>query len=220
MSSVKDWFVSRREARARTMILRHSRLVFETVQAFKEFSQGVFRGRSGYADMFNRIRAREHEADVLRRRILDVLGDVNLPPEFRESLARLVRQVDWIADWAFEASRLLRIIDPASVPQPLADVIVKMIDKVLETARKTDETIRSIFDDPVKALDLCDQVERLEEEVDEIYQEFRRLFIDLGGEMSTVASITLFHAVDAIENTADRCEDTCDRAREFLVMQA
>ena len=77
----------------------------------------------------------------------------------------------------------------------------------------------SMFEDIRVTLDYCDRVERIEEEIDRLYQEFRQKFKELCKGMECPECILLLHTVDAIENIADRCEDTCDRVREFLVMK-
>ena len=67
-------------------------------------------------------------------------------------------------------------------------------------------------------VDVADSVERLEEEVDKLYEDARREFIKESLNLTPGVAIMLACLLDAIENVADRCEDTCDRLREVAVM--
>jgi uncharacterized protein Yka (UPF0111/DUF47 family) len=69
-----------------------------------------------------------------------------------------------------------------------------------------------------EALDAADKVERLEEEVDDLYRKGRGLLSEISGPALTVGQIILLaEFMAAIENVADRCEDVCDQARVIAV---
>jgi uncharacterized protein Yka (UPF0111/DUF47 family) len=69
-----------------------------------------------------------------------------------------------------------------------------------------------------EALDSADRVERLEEEVDDLYRNARGLLSEITGPELTVGQIILMaEFMDAIENIADRCEDVSDQARVIAV---
>ena len=71
------------------------------------------------------------------------------------------------------------------------------------------------YDDSLKA---ADEVERLEEKVDDLHQKARSYLSDIKSDGIHVGSIILLgEFIDAIENTADRCEDTCDQVRVMAV---
>ncbi|OYT31122.1 MAG: hypothetical protein B6U94_04255 [Thermofilum sp. ex4484_79] len=219
MSKIRDWFISRKEHKVREMVIQHTKLVIETIESFGKFTELFLKDRKTNFALFERVSVKEHEADIIRRKILDQLSDTNLLPAYRENLARVVRQSDWIADWALEAVRLISTLKPESLSDKLWNLLSPMVQKVIETALETQKCLESMFEDMQVALDYCDKVERYEEDVDRLYQEFRQNFAELCEGMSYPECILLFHTVDAIENIADRCEDTCDRVREFLVMK-
>ncbi len=219
MSKIKDWFITRKEKRVREMVIQHTSLVVETVESFVKFSEIFVKNRQTDFSLFEKISVKEHEADVIRRKILDQLSDTNLPPAYRENLARVIRQSDWIADWALEAVRLLSTLDNEKIIDNLWDTLSPMIKTINEIVLETKKCLESMFEDIRVTLDYCDRVERIEEEIDRLYQEFRQKFKELCKGMECPECILLLHTVDAIENIADRCEDTCDRVREFLVMK-
>jgi len=219
MSKIKDWFISRKEKKVREMVLQHTRLVLETVESSMKFTEIFLKNRKTDFSLFEKISVKEHEADVIRRKILDQLSDTNLPPAYRENLARVVRQSDWIADWALEAVRLLSTLNAEKFSDELWETLSPMVKKIEDITVETEKCLISMFEDMSVTLDYCDKVERKEEEVDRLYQEFRQKFTELCKNLSCPECILLLHTVDAIENIADRCEDTCDRVREFLVMK-
>ena len=68
-----------------------------------------------------------------------------------------------------------------------------------------------------ESLRLADEVERIEEEVDDHYQKARQLLLSLDRSTNMGAAILLSEFLDSVENTADRCEDTCDQVRVIAV---
>ncbi|MEM3047497.1 MAG: DUF47 family protein, partial [Candidatus Bathyarchaeia archaeon] len=97
---------------------------------------------------------------------------------------------------------------------------VKMAEVVRECTLKLDDCIAKLVDRRIpESLQAADQVEAYEEEVDRLYQEARGLIskLDVGGRLTVGSIILLAQLMDAIENTADRCEDTCDQVRVIAV---
>jgi len=217
MSDVGSWFSARRQKRIREEIVRHSEHIIETVSEFVKFASKWADESTIDEGLFQRIANIESEADGIRRKILDLLAEAEMDPGIRTYLARIVRQVDWVADWALEAARLMTLIPPDGVCPELRQVALKMLNRVLDTAKATHESILMMFKDPIATLDLADRVERLEEEVDDLYQEARRVFLYKCSNLTPVFAIVTFHLLDAIEMMADKCEDTCDCIREFVV---
>ncbi|HDI75334.1 MAG TPA: DUF47 family protein [Thermoprotei archaeon] len=221
MSKIADWFRRERERGVREKLLKHAELVEETAKYLVEFMKKKV--KENYVDdsLFTIIDNKEHEADVLRREILRILAASKvLKPEVRMQLARIVRQADWVADWALEAARLALALRQATVSTEVVDSLVDMISEVYITVQKTRECITAMFEDPFKTLNLCDEVEKLEENVDDLYQKTRRLFVEKCSDLPIAAAILFFHMMDAIEMMADKCEDTCDNIREYVVSVA
>jgi uncharacterized protein Yka (UPF0111/DUF47 family) len=79
--------------------------------------------------------------------------------------------------------------------------------------------VQKLVDGAVEdALRATDEVERLEEKVDKLYQGARSNLKDIQTNGIRVGAIILLSQfTEAIENTADRCEDSCDQVRVMAV---
>jgi predicted phosphate transport protein (TIGR00153 family) len=179
-------------------------------------------GKDELEKNFNLLEQREHEADVLRRRIIEELARGELPSDDRVNLMRLGRQLDWITDWAHEGSRILVMFDLSKMPKQIQDVLVEMCSTTTEATLHVTDTVQKLMDGNLDAsLKAADQVERLEEKVDGLHQKARGILKDIETDGIHVGSIILLSQfLEAIENTADRCEDACDQARVMAVTLA
>jgi predicted phosphate transport protein (TIGR00153 family) len=168
---------------------------------------------------FTRLHQLEREGDSLRRLIILELARGNLPIDERRSFMRLARQIDWVADWCLEAGRLARICSMARVPEALRATAVEMCKVVKDCIFEVQQCIDLLTDKKVQeALDAADKVERLEEEVDDLYRKARALLSEISGPELTAGQVVLLaELLDAVENIADRCEDVCDQARVIAV---
>jgi uncharacterized protein Yka (UPF0111/DUF47 family) len=84
---------------------------------------------------------------------------------------------------------------------------------------KLDDCIEKLtnrkFQDALKA---ADEVERLEEQMDGLYQMARRSISGLKtGTVEIGQAILLSDFMDALETITDRCEDSCDEVRVIAV---
>jgi predicted phosphate transport protein (TIGR00153 family) len=179
-------------------------------------------GKDDLEKNFTLLEQREHEADVLRRRIIEELARGELPSDDRVNLMRLGRQLDWITDWAHEGSRILIMFDLSKMPKQIQDVLVEMCSTTTEATLHVTDTVQKLMDGSLDAsLKAADQVERLEEKVDGLHQKARGILKDIETDGIHVGSIILLSQfLEAIENTADRCEDACDQARVMAVTLA
>ncbi|MEM2849190.1 MAG: DUF47 family protein, partial [Candidatus Bathyarchaeia archaeon] len=161
----------------------------------------------------------EMEADYVRRAILNELSASELTPDDKAALMDLVRRIDWIADWAREAGRLMSIIRIGGLSEELKSVVLRMAGRVNECAHNVKSTVSLLLSDVEKSLENADRVERLEEEVDDIYEECRKLFVKMGSCKDATLGETIMVAqfLDALENVADWCENTVDQVRVIAV---
>lgn len=132
---------------------------------------------------------------------------------------RLCRQIDWITDWAHEASRILVLFDLSQVPKQIQEVAMEMCSTVSACTARVSDSVRKLMDGAIEdTFKAADEVERLEEKVDQLYQGARSNLKDIqtnGIRVGTIILLSQF--IEAIENTADRCEDSCDQVRVMAV---
>jgi len=163
-----------------------------------------------------RVTSAEKEADRLRRAVMTELARGELPPIDREDLMHLMKRVDMVADWCRESTRVLAATPMNNVPNTLREAAVEMAKGVRECAAALRRSINRMADKPEEALQAADEVERLEEKVDDLFENSRRLLAK--EEKLTVGSAILMNELyEAIEMIADWCEDACDQVRIIIV---
>jgi len=218
--SLESWLLARRTVKAMSLVLEHSRTTTVAVELLGKCIQDAINGgKEELEKNFHLLEQREHEADVLRSRIIEELARGELPPDDRVNLMRLGRQLDWITDWAHEGGRILVMFDLSKMPKQIQDVLVEMCSTTTEATIHVTDTVEKLMDGNLDAsLKAADQVERLEEKVDGLHQKARGILKDIETDGVHVGSIILLSQfLEAVENTADRCEDACDQARVMAV---
>ena len=218
--SLESWLLARRTVKAMSLVLEHSRTTTVTVELLGKCIQDAINGgKEELEKNFHLLEQKEHEADVLRSRIIEELARGELPSDDRVNLMRLGRQLDWITDWSHEAGRILVMFDLSKMPKPIQDVLVEMCSTTSEATIHVTDTVQKLMDGNLNAsLKAADQVERLEEKVDGLHQKARGILKDIETDAVHVGSIILLSQfLEAVENTADRCEDACDQARVMAV---
>jgi len=220
MSSVLDWFGSRRREKALNIIERHMGEVMRTVKLLNDFMKGWSEDKD-VSHLFDNVKTAEKNADFLRRETARLLtGGTQLGSVERTLLLRLMGRVDRIADWALETARVISIINPELVPRSLRSIYVEVSEMLIGITRATLEALRLLHKDPLKALEKADIVENLEEEIDAIYSEKRAHMLREAGQLAPPLVVLLYDALNSLENAADACEDTCDILREVVVRLA
>ncbi len=212
--------MARRTVKAMGLVLEHSKMTTVTVEQLSRCIQDAIEGKKEELQRnFDLLEQKEKEADALRRRIIEELARGELPADERVGLMRLGRQIDWITDWSHEASRILVLFELSQMPKQIQDVLVEMCATVTECTVKVASCVQKLMDGALdESLKAADEVERLEERVDGLHQKARSNLKDIKTDGIPVGSIMLLaQFTEAIENTADRCEDTCDQVRVMAV---
>lgn len=219
-STFESWFAARTKARAIEMVRQATRMLVPSVEELMTCVNYAVAGkRDELESAFTRLHQLEREGDSLRRLIITELARGSLPVDERRSFMRLARQIDWVADWCLEAGRLVRQSPLNKLPEGLRQTALEMCKVVKDCVGGVQQCIDLLTDKKVQeALDSADRVERLEEEVDDLYRKARGLLSEISGPELTVGQVILLaEFLDAVENIADRCEDVCDQARVIAV---
>jgi len=214
------WLFERRKTKLIDGMKRHLAL---TMNCVEELQRAVMFSAGGAVDeeqlAISRLSKKEMEADALRREITYALAKSELTPEDKDDLGHLVRGIDWIADWAREAGRILSIIPFHKADRALKDDALTMLEKIRECVAATRMCVERLTENIGEALTVADSVEKLEEDADELYQKCRKTFLqttpktDIG-----VADAVLFaQFLDSAENIADWCENAVDQVRVIAV---
>lgn len=202
------------------MILDHSKA---TVMAIEQLERCVNYALAGKREdlmrSFEILQLKEKEADLLKRRIIGELAKGDLPVSEREDLMRLAREIDNVIDWINETGRILVEFNLKDMPDDIKKTTTEMIHVIKSCVIRLDDCIEKLtnreFQDALKA---ADEVERLEEQMDALYQRARRSLSTLTtGTVEIGQAILLSEFMDALETITDRCEDSCDEVRVIAV---
>jgi len=217
LSELIKWFEKRRESKAMSMMQRHLALTMSVVEDLERAVKASINLNEKEARAaIERITSAEKEADKLRRAVMTELARGELPPVDREDLMHLMKRVDMVADWCRESTRILTAIPMKDVPAKFREATVKMMEGVKECAATLRKSISRMTDKSEEALQAADEVERLEERVDDLFVNSRRLLAE-EERLSIGAAILMNELYAAIEMVADSCEDACDQVRIITV---
>jgi predicted phosphate transport protein (TIGR00153 family) len=175
-------------------------------------------GLSDKETLYNKISEHEMEADLLRRDMINKLAERKVFPSERQDLMELVRAVDWVADWAKEAGRILMIIHLENASDEMKDSVQNMSKACLNSVSLLADCLQELSRDRIKAIEFANEVEILEEDIDELYATSRRHLAKMDyPEFSKGEIILLNEFLDAIETVSDWCENTVDIVRSIAV---
>jgi len=218
--SLESWLVARRSVKAMGLVLEHSKMTTLAVELLSKcVDEAVAGKRDDLMRTFNLLEQKEREADGMRRRIIEELARGELPSDERVGLMRLGRQIDWITDWSHEGARILVLFDLFQMPKQVQDVCKEMCSTIADCTVKVAKCVQELLDGEIdESLKAADEVERLEEQVDKLHQKARGHLTEIPTNGIKVGSIILLgQFLEALEDTADHCEDTCDQVRVMAV---
>jgi len=217
LSELLKWFEKRRETKAITTMQRHLATIMSAVEDLERaVKASVSNNERETKASIDRVISAEKEADRLRRVVMTELAGGELPPIDREDLMHLMKRVDMVADWSRESTRVLRATPMQDVPDSLKKAAVEMVEGVRECAASLRRCINSMTEKPIEALQAADEVERLEEKVDDLFENSRRLLAKEEG-LKVGVAILMNELFETIELAADACEDACDQVRVIVV---
>ena len=221
-SSMWSWLGRRVEAEVLEIALKHVRKVVEAAQAAERLFRAYAEGDAPAADAARaEVFRAESEADDIKREAIRLMSEGFIHPIDREELIRLILTVDDIAAYLKGAARRAGMVPPDSIDKGVRALAADMASRVRASAERLLEAVEVIRKDPKKALALADEVERIEEEVDDIRaQALAKVleFCDACDRMS--ACLIAKEIVDSIENASDRCEDAGDVIRSIALLRA
>lgn len=220
MKPLESWLKTRRKILALSMVLEHSKATVMAIEQLDRCINFALQGkREDLVRSFEILQLKEKEADLLKRKIIGELAKGGLPVSEREDLMRLARQTDDVIDWINETGRILVEFNLKDMPDDVKKITGETSRVITSCVIKLDDCIEKLtnrkFQDALKA---ADEVERLEEQMDGLYQMARRSISGLKtGTVEIGQAILLSDFMDALETITDRCEDSCDEVRVIAV---
>ena len=212
------WFGDRRNETVLDMVHNHLELTEKAVKELYEMVEAVGEGSTDKKKYYESISQHEMKADQIRRAMVTELCNRDLYATERDDLMELVRAVDWVADWAREAARILVIIPFEKLPEEFKQAISNMCRENYNGVQILDECIKALSVNPKKALDLADKIELSEENIDDLYAVVREMYVEIDiPDFTRGAMILLNEFMAAIETVSDWCENTADIARAIAI---
>jgi len=217
LSELIKWFEKRKETKVISRMQRHLATTMSAVEDLERAVKAAINNNEKEArEAIERVTSAEKEADRLRREVMSELARGELPPTDREDLMHLMKRVDMVADWSRESTHVLIVIPMGEVPDNLKKASVEMVEGVRECATALRTSVSRMTEKPEEALKAADQVERLEERVDDMFQNARGL-LTKETKMKAGVAVMINELFETIESAADACEDACDQVRVIIV---
>ncbi len=213
-----NWLRERRNKKIIEMLMHHMLIVQDVIEKLmkgidllnkKQFEKGE--------KMLEICIKKEEEADYIRRRIVAELEKGEMPSDDRGDLMMLLSKLDLVADWGKEAVRILEIIPYVILPEELREGINEILQKDYECVKALSECIKALLYNPREALEKTRKVEEIEEEVDRIDLKCRSLMVKNAYRIPLGYLTLLDDLLHALENIADRAEDTADLVQAIAI---
>jgi predicted phosphate transport protein (TIGR00153 family) len=181
---------------------RHAALTVEGAKEMQRLVQGGQNVRTRAA----RIKEIEHETDVITHACVERLHKTFITPFDRDDIHRLITRMDDVMDYIDSAAIAVMLYELTDMTPPvreLADVLVRSTESVAVAVSGLKNVKQS------KAiLDACIEVNRLENEGDEILRgALAELF---RGAKDPLLVLKWKEVYEALENATDRCEDVAN----------
>src|SRR3989338_9013611 len=168
MRNILGWLGMAQERTILEDAEKHVEETYKTVSYFTDAVKAFVKGDT-YAKnaAIENVRTSEHEADLLRSKMVRQLSESLMLPPDREDLMHFVKSLDRIADWTNGAARILGFIE-VMLPESVSKNISIASELILSSIAKLREGINALTkNDLKKSLADCEEVDRLEHEADD-----------------------------------------------------
>ncbi|MGI0028857.1 MAG: DUF47 domain-containing protein [Nitrososphaera sp.] len=156
-----------------------------------------------------RMRNTEEEVENLRRKITREVAEIGSLMANREDILRTAYIIDDIAGYiSGVAFRLANMKTSSLRKASFDDDLKQLVSMVVDTIFKLNEMARALSINPANAIDLAQDVQKLERQVDAKY---RAVIIKALSEISSNKDLLLLKdAVEGIEGMVDKCQEASD----------
>jgi len=168
---------------------------------------------------FGMVFKQERDADNLKREILDKLSTGPFHPITREEVIRVVLTADDVAANAKSAARKISASSSRILPDEIKDGLRGLADMDVRIAEKMRKAFIKLLEDPRAAIEVTNEVERMEEEIDDFRVSLVEKILKFGDTAKSISAwLMLKEAVENMEDVADRSEDVADVIRSIAIL--
>lgn len=156
-----------------------------------------------------RMRNTEEEVENLRRKITREVAEIGSLMANREDILRTAYVIDDIAGYiSGVAFRLANIKASTLKKASFDDDMKQLVEMVVDTIFKLNEMGRALSINPANAIDIAQEVQKMERQVDAKY---RAVIVKALNEFSATKDLLLLKdAVEGIEGMVDKCQEASD----------
>lgn len=188
---------------------KHVEETYKTVSYFADALKAFIKADlSLKAAAIEKVRESEHQADVLRSKMVSELSEGLLLPPDREDLMHFVKSLDRIADWTNGAARILGFIEH-KLPENVLMNISSATELILNSITRLREGISALIkNDLKKALLDCEEVDRIESAADDQ----KKMIIEslIHAKLEPVTFFLCYQLAEYLEGVTDKIEDAAD----------
>lgn len=216
MSDLYKWFKSRNEETAINKTLIHMKKVLECVVEYEKGLTFFIKEReiNLALKVFFRVDELEHQADNIRRNILNMLSIAELPSTIRENLMHLVKRIDDVANAANASARILISLnhkDFLSLGEDILNLVLEMGDYTIEAVKNLDKMVNKLLTTEDAEIEkLAELVNNLEHKVDEKRYAINRYLVSDNPKINPFSAITIHNSINALEAISDNAEEVAD----------
>ena len=205
------WFEKRRKTEALNLAQEQIVKALDTTTLLHKAVISASEGKKTEAKTFiEKLWKEEEEVDDLRRSVFKELTNVAVGVEFREDLMHLVKRLDGMADYVKDSARSVMLLLETSVPNEIWQNNAKIALDLVQSAKTLSQSIENLGSDPIKAMELTQKVEEIENQIDKNYLETKKMFIKYADQVNSGALLILNNPLEFMEQASDMCADTAD----------
>jgi predicted phosphate transport protein (TIGR00153 family) len=207
--NILGWLGMAREQSILQDALKHVEETYKTVSYFADAVNAFIRSDLAAKTIaVEKVRESEHEADLLRSKMVGELSEGTFLPPDREDMMHFVKSLDRIADWTNGAAKGLGFIEQ-KLPQNVLANISSATELILSSVTKLREGISALTkDDLKKALADCEYVDRLEHEADDQKKTLIESLIH--ARLEPITFFLCYQLAEYLEGVTDKIEDAAD----------
>jgi len=214
--NILGWLAMEEEQSILQDAQKHVEVTYKTVTSFSDAVAAFVRqDLNAKSIAIENVAKGEHEADILRSKMVNELSEGLLMPPDREDLLHFVKTLDKIADWTNGAARLLGFIE-----QKLPDNVLKNISTATEiivtSISKLKESIAAVIKNDLKtAFAGCEEVDRLEHQADD--QKKALIEAIIHAKLEPISLLLSYQLAEYLEGVTDKIEDAADLIKTLIV---
>ena len=223
MASTWGWISRKREEEILRLQTRHLEQILEVARSAVSVVDSIPAGDPARVEeAYKRVKEAEREADRVKDEIIAQLSTGLFHPIDREELLRLVLVSDDIADHLNAGTRRLLLYARAGgqPPPEVTEALKEIVEIAVQSVEKLIEAVKQLRRDPSRAVELAREVERLEEKADEARSRGEEAVIRWCDQTGRPGScMALYNALESLETSTDKCEDTADVVRSIAILR-